>query len=342
MLKKVLPLIVFLFAIGAQAQVVDTASISAKLRQNKELSKNVVCLLSKNGKLLYKKEGPDLTSKTQKPVGAFSQWLTAALVMTFVQEGKLSLDDKVSDYIPLYKKYSKGFITIRNCLTHNSGIESDFNMAHLFQKSKFKTLEEEAIAYASKREIKTNPGTEFNYSNIGYNLVGRILEVISKKGFDRIAQDRLLRPVGMRGTTFTNEDYNAATDPSMGARSTAMDMISFMTMLINKGVANNKQVLTEESVNTLMSLQASPPMKNVPKATEGLDYAYGSWILEKDANGKIESASAPTYSGTWPIADFCRGYALVVFADDLKNPPGREFYLEIKSIADEGILSTCK
>src|SRR6476620_634148 len=156
MFLKILLFIPLMFVLALHAQV-DTASITAKFRQNKELNKNAVCLLFKDGKVLYKKESPDFTLKTQAQVGAVSQWLTAALVMTFVQEGKLSLDDKVSDYIPLLKKYSKGYITIRNCLTHNTGIESDFNMAHLFQKSKFKTLEDEAIAYASKREIKTNP-----------------------------------------------------------------------------------------------------------------------------------------------------------------------------------------
>jgi CubicO group peptidase (beta-lactamase class C family) len=330
--------LLFSFALNAQ---VDTASISAKLQQHKELGKNVVCILYKNGKLLYKKESPDLSAKTQQPVGAVSQWLTAALVMTFVQEGKLSLDDKVSDYIPLLRKYSKTYITIRNCLTHNTGIESDFNMAHLFQKSKFKTLEEEATAYASKREIKANPGTEFNYSNVGFNLAGRVLEVIAKKGFDRLAQDRILRPLGMRGTTFSNEDYNAATDPSMGARSTANDLTNFMTMLINKGMFNNKQVLTESSVQTLLTLQAKPPMKNVPKAAEGFDYALGTWILDEDANGKIKAAAAPSFSGTWPIVDFCRGYTLVVFTDQLKNPPAKEFYLDIKSIVDGGISENC-
>jgi CubicO group peptidase (beta-lactamase class C family) len=341
MVKKIVFILPLLYAFIVQAQV-DTGSISSKLRQNKEINKNAICLLYKDGKLLYKREAPDLTLKTQQPVGAVSQWLTAALVMTFVQEGKLSLDDKVSDYIPLLKKYSKTYITIRHCLTHNTGIESDFNMAHLFQKTKFKTLEEEATTYASKHEIKTNPGTEFYYSNIGFDLVGRVLEVITKKGFDRIAQDRLLRPLNMRGTTFTNEDFNAAVDPAMGARSTANDLVNFMEMLINKGVFNNKQVLTEASVKTLLSLQAKSPLKNLPKPVEGMDYSFGSWILEEDANGNAQATTAPSLSGTWPIVDLCRGYALVILAEHMKDPPGKEFYLDIKSIVDQGIPQNCK
>jgi CubicO group peptidase (beta-lactamase class C family) len=105
---------------------VDTAAISDKLnRSSKQIGRDVVCLISKDGKVIYKKESPEFGVKTQQRIGATSQWLTAALVLTYVQEGKISLDDKVSDYIPYYTKYSKSYITIRHCLTHQTGVQSD-------------------------------------------------------------------------------------------------------------------------------------------------------------------------------------------------------------------------
>lgn len=324
----------------AQGQV-DTAAISEKLnRSAKQLGRDFVCLVQKDGKVIYKKESPDFNAKTQQSIGAASQMLTAALVLTYVQEGKLSLDDKVSKYLPFFTKYSKGYITIRHCLTHQTGVESD---AKIFQKGKYKTLEDEAMGIASRKEIETNPGTEFKYSNIGYALAGRVLEVISKKNFDRIMADRVLRPLGMRGSTFTNDNFNAATDPSFGARSTANDLTNFMVMLLNKGKFNNKQVLTEESVNTLLSLQApAGQMKNGPKGAEGFGYALGSWVVEADAKEKPAVIGAPSFSGSWPMVDLCRGYTLVVLTKDLPNPPAKDFYLDIKSIVDEGIPAKCQ
>ena len=175
--------------------------------------------------------------------------------MTFVQEGKLSLDDKVSNYIPLFNKYSKR-------LYHHHGIAlhiiRELNLTSTsvssFKKASSKTLEDEAIAYGSKREIKTNPGTEFNYSNIGYILVGQCVGGDIQKRIRPLSYGSPLKTSGNEGTTFTNEDYNSATDPFMGARSTANDLTNFMTMLMNKGVFNNKQVLTDSSVKTLLSL----------------------------------------------------------------------------------------
>jgi CubicO group peptidase (beta-lactamase class C family) len=332
---------IFLFSgiVQVQAQQVDTAAISDRLnRSSKQLGKDFVCLVQKDGKIIYKKESQELTAKTQQDIGAASQLLTAALVLTYVQEGKLSLDDKVAKYLPFFTKYSKGYITIRHCLTHQTGVEAD---AKLFQKNKFKTLEDEAMAIASRKEIETNPGTEFKYSSVGYDLVGRVLEVISKKGFDRIMQDRVLRPLGMRGSTFTNEDFNAATNPSFGARSTANDLTNFMVMLLNKGKFNNKQVLTEESVATLLSLQApAKEMKNAPKGSESFGFALGNWIVEAK-NDKVSAVVAPSFSGTWPMVDLCRGYSLVVLTKNLSTPPPTDFYLELKNILDEALPAKC-
>jgi CubicO group peptidase (beta-lactamase class C family) len=326
---------------ASEAQVVDTAAISERLtRSAKQLGKDVVCLIQKDGKIIYKKDNPEFTVKTQQPIGAASQWLTAALVMTFVQEGKLSLDDRISKYLPFLVKYSKGYITVRHCLTHQTGIEADVK---LLQKSRFKTLEDEAMGIASRKEIETNSGTEFKYSSIGYSLIGRVLEVISKKPFDRLIQERVLRPVGMRGSTFTNEDFNAAINPASGARATANDLTNFMTMLLNKGKFNNKQILTEESVGILLSLQTpAGQMKNAPKGTESFGYAYGSWLIEADDKNKPAAIAAPSFSGTWPIVDLCRGYSMVVLTKDLSNPPGKEFYLDLKSIIDAAIPARCQ
>src|SRR3954465_12872248 len=92
--------------------------------RQRALGNNVVALVYKDGKTVYKKElGEDFRADTQEPIGASSKWLTAALVMTFVDEGKISLDDPVSQYIPIFTTYSKSYITIRHCLAELTGIE---------------------------------------------------------------------------------------------------------------------------------------------------------------------------------------------------------------------------
>jgi CubicO group peptidase (beta-lactamase class C family) len=319
---------------------VDTSGISQYLsRQKDKAFKNYAFVLVKDGKPVYKKEVGDLTLKTPQPIGASSQLLTAALVMTFVQEGKISLDDKVSQYIPIFEKYYKSYITIRHCLTHYTGIQSD----KLFQKNKFKTLEEEVIDIASKKEILTNAGEESRYSNLGFLIAGRVLEIVSKKTFDRLFIDRIGRLSGMKNTTFANEDYNDAINPSTGAKSSALDYSNFLTMLLNKGVFNNKRVLSEASVETLLSLQVeSTKIKNAPASVQGYDYALGSWIMDLGDKGNVTAITAPSYTGTMPVLDICRKYGYVLLTKDLSSPPNKNFYDGLKEAIDEGIRGDCK
>lgn len=90
------------------------------------LGGKVVTIVSKDGKTIYQKEiGEEFKSETPQPIGSSSKWLTAALVMTFVDKGELSLDDPVSNYLPIYSSYSKSYITIRHCLAEVTGIESE-------------------------------------------------------------------------------------------------------------------------------------------------------------------------------------------------------------------------
>ena len=96
--------------------------------------------------------------------------------MTLVDQGKLDLDDPVSKYIPVLDKYMKSYITIRQCLSHTTGLDNGKNgIAKLLERRKFETLEEDANAIAAK-EISNNAGTEFAYGSSGLNLAARVAE----------------------------------------------------------------------------------------------------------------------------------------------------------------------
>src|SRR5207248_85421 len=94
------------------------------LQKQKLLGDNVVAMIWTDT-LVYKRELGDFTATTAAPIASCSKWLTAALVMQFVDQGKISLDDKVSKYIPLFETYNKNYITIRLCLSHMTGIRSE-------------------------------------------------------------------------------------------------------------------------------------------------------------------------------------------------------------------------
>lgn len=303
-------------------------------KNQKALGGKFAVLVYSDGKIVYQKLMGEFNAKTQAPIANAGNWLTAALVMTFVDQGKLSLDDPVSKYLPAFEKYMKNYVTIRHCLANTTGIENETGkVSRLLTRKKFPTLEEEVNAIAAK-EISKNPGEEFHYGHIGLTIAGRVLEVISKKSFDRVIQERLLRPLKMRATNFADDD-GGSIHPSDGAKSTANDYINFLSMLLNKGMFEGKKILSEEAIAEMQKPQFTGlPLKYIPKETEGMKYGLGQWISDTDGKSTLTS---PSLSGTWPFIDKCRNYAGIILVQNPLKEDKKETWLQVKDIIDEQI-----
>jgi len=327
---------ILLFFQVSTAQQRDFSGIEGILKlQQKSLGKDVVILVAKEGKNSYILQSPEFNAKMPVPVEHASTWLTAAVVMTFVDAGKLSLDDKVSKYIPEFSKYFKGYITLRHCLSHLSGVEAEAaGVLRLAQKNRFENLQEEVTHYVTKREIVTNTGEAFHYSQVGPNIAARVVEIVSKKTFDRVAQEKLFRPLSMRTTSFYSE--SGGINPALGAKASAQDYINFMTMLLAKGMFNGKRVLSEASVAELLKDQtAGKPVRSTLRLCEGMDYTLGAWVQEADEAGQPTVLSCPGLSGIWPWIDLKRGYAAVVLSSKDPSDMRRDIYEMLKQEIDE-------
>jgi len=275
--------------------------------------------------LLYQKAiGEDFTITTQENVGCSSAWFAAALVMTFVDQGKISLDDKVSKYLPVYATYAKKYLTIRHCLANVTGLASGKGgVEGFFQKKKFETLEDEVNAFASGREIVNNPGEVFNYNDIGTNIAGRVLEIVGKKTFDRLAMERIFRPCGMKKTSFASD---RAVNPFSGAVSTASDYLKFLEMLRNKGTLNGKKILSEAAVAEMQKMQTGMAKTGfIPKLVEGENYGLGNWIQGEGI------FNCPGLSGGWPYLNVTKKYVCVIFG----TPKDKEKKQVYSPIIDE-------
>lgn len=326
-----------LFCLSAFSQSSFDA-VDQLLKQNqKAIGGGYAVVVWKDGKVVYQKQAStDFTPKTQAPIGRAGDWMTAALVMTFVDEGKLSLDDKVTQYIPLFGKYMKGYITIRNCLTNTTGIKTDESVEKPLSKVHYETLEDMVNTYANKHDIATNPGTEFFYSALGPNIAGRVLEVISKKTFGRLMMDRIVRPCKMHGTSFVNEDGNAD-NPSNGGRSSANDYINFLTMLLNKGMFDGKRVLSEKSVEELETAQfGNLPVKYMPRELQGARNGLGNYLV--NANGTLQVS--PDLMGTAAWIDKCRNYAAVLIVEKPEEEK-KPIYQNLINLVGQAIGGAC-
>ncbi|RYG04230.1 MAG: class C beta-lactamase-related serine hydrolase, partial [Chitinophagaceae bacterium] len=279
-------LLLFWLPLAAQKKKKEEApdkypDITAILAKNqKQLGGDIVVLVYKNDTIDYRKEmGEYFTAKISNPIASAGQWIAVATIMTFVDQGKIELDDPVTKYLPEFGKYAKAYLTIRHCLASVTGIENEKSKiaTALGGKRRFASLEEEVKSFAAK-EISNNPEKEFHYGNIGVNIAARVCEVVGKKSFDRLAQERIIRPLRMRGTSFTDEN-GGAINPSLGARSTAYDYLNFLVMMMNKGKFEDKQVLSEKAIAEMETPQfVGLPVLYKPREAADLSYGLGSWV----------------------------------------------------------------
>ena len=336
-LKASLVAVSMLFLQGAVAQSRFTALDQALEKDKKLLGRDVSVVVASPDTVLYQKNIGDVQPKTPFPIGASSQWLTTALIMQLVDEGKLSLDDKISKYLPIFDSYRKGYITIRSCLTHQTGIGRDgFKVASLLEKSKYNTLEE-AIRDIAKKDIHANAGEQFRFSNFGIIIVARIAEVVTKKRFEQLMRTKLFVPLGMRNTSFVTDD-GSAPNPASGAKSTATDYARFLQMLLNNGKSGGKQVLSEAAVQEMRKVQVrGEQITQMPITTQGFTFSLGSWAVDKNtAPGNMANVlTLPNYNGSWPMIDFKRKVVMVILAKEYEGEQKPELYLDLNRMIDQ-------
>lgn len=338
-LKCTLALGLLLVCLVGKAQY-DFTSVDNLLAKNqKALGNDLMAMIYKDGKIIYQKSMGDFTIKTQAPVLSSSNWLTAALVMTFVDEGKLSLDERISTYIPIFETYSKGYITLRQCLAHETGVSDAKGTGKLLEHKRFESLEEEVNSFA-KKEIADNTGKAFFYGNIGPDIAARVLEVVGKKSFETLMKQRIFTPLMMRHSTFSGDAD--LVDPAGGAVSTPGDYMNFLTMMLDKGMFMGKQILSAKAVAEMQTIQIKNlPIKYIPKIAEGFSYGLGEWIQETDASGNSTVVGCSSLFGTWPYIDKCRGYACIFFIKKVMYDQKIDLYLQLKRAIEEQLPTTC-
>ncbi|MHC1723515.1 MAG: serine hydrolase [Aminipila sp.] len=142
------------------------------------------------------------TNETKYRIGSMTKAFTAALIMQLQEKGKLNADDYVSKYLPDYPKGNQ--ITINNLLTHTSGIPDFLNSPEFIGNSPM--TPEELISYFKNMPLDCKPGTQFEYSNSNYMLLGYIIEKITGKSYETVLENNILTPLGMKDSGYVHNE----------------------------------------------------------------------------------------------------------------------------------------
>ena len=144
-------------------------------------------------------------------IGSISKQFTAAAILLLQEEGKLSLDDKVSKFIPDLTRANE--VTIRELLSHTSGYQDfwpqDYAMPFVLQP----TTAEKIMDQWARKPLDFDPGTKWQYSNTNYVIAGMIVEKASGMPFFQFVREHVLAPAGIRQAADSDQQKLGKSDP---------------------------------------------------------------------------------------------------------------------------------
>src|SRR5688572_21897317 len=148
------------------------------------------------------------TPQTIFESGSVAKQFTAAAIVLLQQDGKLSIDDPVRKHIPELPDYGAP-LTIRHLLNHTSGLRDWGTVLGLTGAGRGERVVSQDLAFdviTHQRALDFTPGSEYSYSNSGYNLAAIIVERVSKQKFPAFVEERLFKPLGMKNSSW-RDDY---------------------------------------------------------------------------------------------------------------------------------------
>ncbi len=238
---------------------------------------------------------------------------TTTISMILYDQGRLDLNWRVADIVPAFQGNDKDKVTIRQILTHTSGLPGWIRF-YLELNGK-----ERIVREICNTELVNEPGTVYVYSDLGMILMQNVIETITKKPLDQLVRDYITTPLGMKRTFFNPDsglreeivpteisewhkklvhgfvhDENTyvmgGVSGHAGLFSTVQDLSIFCQMYLNKGLYDGKRILKSETINLFTSRQ---------NMIEGSTRALG-WDTRSEEHsmaGEFMSMSAFGHSG---------------------------------------------
>ena len=267
-------------------------------------------------------------------IASMTKPITATAVMILAEEGRLSVADTVQRHLPEFRgqrmitardsdSVTLGppprLITIRDLLTHTSGMAGSAPALSEIFTTRDRTLTEAVLVY-SQQPLRFEPGTRWMYSNLGIATLGRIVEVTSGLRFEDFLEQRIFRPLGMKDTTFfpKPEVYSriapvyASEDgkltrapiplerrgakypaPEGGLYSTAADLFRFYQMTLNGGVLGGVRIVSPGTVGLMTTLHTGELKAGFAPAWVS-DSAGPSFVTRRASSEVTQSAPGAT------------------------------------------------
>lgn len=264
-------------------------------------------LLIKDGAVIYERAFGAIALDTAVPIASGSKWLTAATIMTLVDDGLIGLDDPVAKHLPDVQG-PVADVTVRQLLSHTSGLP---NLLPCLDDSSI-TLAECARQIA-ETGLPGPPGRLFSYSSSAFQVAGAIAEVASGEPWAELFEKKVKGPLGMAATS-----YGDTSNPVLGGGvvTTLGNYGRFLQMLLDGGTFEGRRILSPQALREMQRDQTRGATIEVSLHQDGRRYGLGCWLDAVDEQGNATQLSSQGDTGFSPWIDRERNLLGVFLVED--------------------------
>lgn len=245
--------------------------------------------------------------------------LSAAAVMSVVDDGGVGIDTPVSDVLPQFTG-DEGAMTLRQMFSHTSGLPGGSD--HPVLGDRTITLAQAVDEIACCIPPDAPPGVQFAYGGLSMHVGGRVAEVADGRPWDDLFAARIAGPLGMTATDY--DGFGPTDNPRIagGARTSLRDYALFLEMLLRGGVApDGARVLGADALREIFADQRGGlPIVEAPPSVGDAGYGLGLWIESTDAQGAPLRVSDPGAFGFTPWIEMDRRVYGVLMVEWLRQP----------------------
>ena len=174
----------------------------------------------KDGQVVYVKAYGDArldpktaaTPQMRYSIGSISKQFTAVAILLLQEQGKLSLDDKVSKFIPNLTRANE--VTIRQLLSHTSGYQDYWPQDYVMPMMLQPVTSQKIMDMWARKPLDFEPGTKWQYSNTNYVIAGVIVQKVARMPLLRFLQEKVFTPLGMNSVSDSDQQKLGDTDPT--------------------------------------------------------------------------------------------------------------------------------
>ncbi len=307
------------------------------------------------GRLTYDAGDPVVTERTVYDLASITKSLpTSSVILMLVEDGRISLDQRVADFIPELNNEYREQILVRHLLTFTGSFDIGGRLAEAARENPSRLLD---LVFTAPPPAP--PGARYLYTNAPSLLLGVIAERVCGQSLERIAHDRLFGPLGMERTTFRpafpeaeiapteagpqGEVRGKVHDPAAralithgqipghaGLFSTAGDLLRFAQMLLDGGELGGRRYFGREMIAAMHTNQIpglTPPV--------GLGWVVGRPEM-MGSQASVETFGKTGFTGTMMLMDPSKNMALVALSNRTYPKPSEKQanQLFMSSLAD--------